>query len=386
VKPRHIALEALAITPGKTGGVETYTRGLVAGLLEVDPALRVTLFVRREAAGAGWNDDPRVTIAAIDVPPRHARIAPLLQTWVPWQARRRAVDVLHHVAWYGTWTTRRPTVVTIHDLITRRFYDRPPLGERSLRARLRDAFLALSARRATRVIVPSAAVRDELGEELGIPPSRVDVTHEAPKLVARRGHERGAAPVLARHGLRADAYVLTVSRFLPHKNLERLIDAHLRAELPHVLAIAGVPDFPAHGRAVVDRIRAEVAASPRRDTIRFLGCVDDDELHALYRGARAFAWPSLAEGFGLPPLEAMEHGAPVIASDIPVLREILGDGASLFVADSRDDAIGALRRVCTDEGLRARLRARGEARVKRYTWRRTAEATLAAYARAMAAT
>jgi glycosyltransferase involved in cell wall biosynthesis len=377
----HVGIEALSIVPGKTGGVETYTRGLLAGLLELDPSLRITLFVRRDAAAA-WIADPRVSVEHVAAEARQAHVAPLLQTWLPWRARRLGVDLVHHVAWYGSLTTGLPTVVTIHDLISRRFYDRGAGGRPSVRARVRDAFMRLSAWRANRVIVPTAAVRDELVVDLGLQRERIVVTHEAPKSV---GHGDHLADVLARHRLRRDGYILTISRFLPHKNLELLIEAFLRARLPYQLVIAGVPDFPAHGRPVLERVRAEVAASPRRDAIRFLGCVEDRELPALYRGARAFAWPSLAEGFGLPPLEAMLHDTPVLASDIAVHREVLGDGAAYFAADDAGALVAGLERVCTDEPQRARLRAAGAARAAGYTWRRTAAATMTAYARVGAA-
>jgi glycosyltransferase involved in cell wall biosynthesis len=376
-RPRHIGIEALSIVPGRTGGVETYTRGLLDGLLACDPALRLTLFVRRDAAGAGWPRDPRVQLATIDARPRMAELAPLLQTWLPWRARRLGIDVVHHVAWYGALATRLPTVVTIHDLITTCFYGRDVDGRRALRSRLRDGFLRLSARRASRVIVPSAAVRDELIAHFGVAAARVVVTHEAPKELG--GAASADAAVLAGHGLRADDYVLAISRFLPHKNLERLISAHLRAAVPHPLVIAGVSDFPPHGRPVLERVRAEVAASPHRASIRFLGFVGDAELPALYRGARAFAWPSLAEGFGLPPLEAMRHHAPVLASDIAVHREVLGDGAGYFAATDTDALALALRRLCADDAERAHLRRRGAAQVARYSWTRTAAATLVAY-------
>jgi glycosyltransferase involved in cell wall biosynthesis len=167
----------------------------------------------------------------------------------------------------------------------------------------------------------------------------------------------------------AYSYVLSVGSLQPRKNVARLLEAwsHVRDRVPDtILAVAGVRFDEIFGGAGFERL-------PRR--VLLLGYVDEADLAALYTGARAFAYPSLYEGFGLPPLEAMACGTPVLAADAGSLPEVSGDAAVLV--EPRDvDAIGdGLVRVLEDEALRARLRERGFDRAKEYSWDRTAAET-----------
>ncbi|HUH00373.1 MAG TPA: glycosyltransferase family 1 protein [Kofleriaceae bacterium] len=378
----RIGIDALFVIPGFSGGIETYARNLVAGLAGLDRSLELVVFVRPSAVDHGWGPAPRVRLVPVSVPEVHGGAFAAVQAWLPVLARRYRLDVLHHTFCYATLAWSRAQLVTIHDLITHDYYHREhDLVHRPLRARVRRGVFVRGARGATRVITPTATVAEEVASSLGVDRWRISVTHEAAKSPAE---VRDSDARLARLGLRDGGFVFTVSRFLPHKNLETLVRAHLRSGIDRDLAIAGVAQFPDNAQPVIESIRREIAESPRGDRIKLLGHVAESDLAALYRGASAFAFPSLMEGFGLPPLEAMHAGTPVLASDIPVHREVLRDGA-LFVAPRDIDGMArALERICEDQALRQQLAASSRRVVDGYSWARTARDTFDAYRAALA--
>lgn len=373
----RIGIDALFVIPGYSGGIETYARNLVTGLAGLDRSLELVVFVRPSAVDDGWGPAPRVRLVPVPVPEISGGAFAAVQAWLPVLARRHRLDVLHHTFCYATLAWSRAQLVTIHDLITHDYYHREhELEQRRLRAWARRSLFVRGALHATRVITPTATVAAEVASSLGVARARISVTHEAAKSPARvdDGDRR-----LTRLGLRPGGFVFTVSRFLPHKNLETLVRAHLRSSIDRDLAIAGVAQFPDNARPVIENVRREIAESPRGGRVKLLGHVDEGDLAALYRGASAFAFPSLMEGFGLPPLEAMHAGTPVLASDIPVHREVLRDGA-LFAAPRDVDAMArALERICGDSALRRQLAVSSRRVVDGYSWARTAGDTFDAY-------
>jgi len=183
--------------------------------------------------------------------------------------------------------------------------------------------------------------------------------------------------VLARHGLAHGDYLLFVGNIEPRKNLVALIDAYgrMRRVIPRAprLAIAGGAGWK--NQAIHEAART----SPFAADIRFLGHVPDADLPLLVNGAVAFVYPSLYEGFGLPPLEAMACGTPVITSNRSSLPEVVGDAALVVDPDDRAALTDAMARVVSDATLREDLRAGGLARARRYTWDETARRTVAVY-------
>jgi glycosyltransferase involved in cell wall biosynthesis len=183
----------------------------------------------------------------------------------------------------------------------------------------------------------------------------------------------------ARHGLRADRYVLSVGTLEPRKNHARLVRAFdaLAATRPDLrLVLAGARGWKS---GAVD---SAIAAAGARARIHVLGGVSADDLAALYSGATAFAYPSLYEGFGLPVLEAMAAGAPVLTSTVSSLPEVAGDAALLVDPDDSDAMAGAMHELLFDEALRTRLAGMGLARAASFTWERTARATAESLRRA----
>ena len=297
--------------------------------------------------------------------------------WLPREVAKDRADVLHSPFNFGLpWSRPCPKVLTLHDAIDQRY----PSGRVSWRGRfsphtLRDRFPHwVSRTTADRVITVSEHARGDLIHHLGIPARKVVVTHEA---ADRRFHEPiGAAErsrVRGAHGL-ANRYVFFVGGWDRRKNIPFLVRAFAGAALDGVdLVLAGGKD---EERAALVELARELGLA---DRLRLLGFVEDDALPALYAEALAFAYPSEYEGFGLQLCEAMATGCPTLASRATCLPEVLGDGGETFGLETTAELSALLRRLAVDEGFRDALSARARARSAAFSWRRTAEQTVAVY-------
>jgi glycosyltransferase involved in cell wall biosynthesis len=263
-----------------------------------------------------------------------------------------------------------PSVVTIHDLSAFLF---PQTFRRVNRAYTQWA-IRVACRRATRILAVSEATKSELVRWLGVAPERVVVTYDACE-------ERFAPPAPAaieafrrRAGL-PERFILFVSTLEPRKNLPTLLDAYARiaAATDAPLIIGGSKGW------LYEPIFAKAEALGLSDRVRFVGFIDGADLPLWYAAATVFTLPSLYEGFGMPLLEAMACGTPVVTTTSSSLPEVVGD-AGLTVPPTDADALGAaLLRALTDVELRAEMRERGLRQARRFSWRATAERTLAAY-------
>jgi glycosyltransferase involved in cell wall biosynthesis len=260
-------------------------------------------------------------------------------------------------------------VVTVHDLAFEHL-----TGSFSPRWRaLYRAGLRAAARRADAILTPSRFTADDVVERTGVDASKVHVTPLA--AAAPLSPYPDAAARLERIGVRAP-YLLFVGTIEERKNLVRLIRVYrvLAAEgLAHTLVLNGPAGFRA------DEVVAAIDAGGPGRIVRTSN-LEDAGLGDLYRGADAFVYPSRYEGFGLPVLEAMQHGVPVVASNSSSIPEVAGDAALLVDPEDDDALTDALRQVLTDRSLREDLARRGPAQAARFSWEATARATLAAYA------
>ena len=232
------------------------------------------------------------------------------------------------------------------------------------------------ARRARRIIADSQATADDLAELLGIDGGKVDVVPCGPGL-APSAAPTAEAELRAALGLGAGPLVLSVSARRPHKNLARLIEAIGR--LPDAQLV--LPGYPT---SFDDDLRETARRAGALDRVHLCDWVDDAQLEGLYRAATCLAFPSLAEGFGLPVLEAMARDLPVACSSVSALPEVAGDAALLFDPYNIDAIAGAVGTLLEDSALRSRLVARGREQAARFTWERTAAGTVASYRRALA--
>jgi glycosyltransferase involved in cell wall biosynthesis len=312
--------------------------------------------------------------------PKRDRLA--VFTTVPAAVRGSDHDVFHFLAhsdapvWSG-----RGVVITVHDLIlevmSSLYAPRKPLQFRLARACERHAVSHAAA-----LVTDSAVTRDDLVARWGCDPARIQVAHLGlhPRL-APQGPEAVAA-LRARLGLERP-FVLYLGGIDARKNVPGLLRAYAQ------LAVSpGAPDLVLAGRVreaeefpPLQALARELGVESR---LRLPGFVPDADLPALYCAAEAFVFPSLYEGFGFPPLEAMACGTPTVSSVGGSLAEVLGDGALLVAAGDDDALAGALARVLGEPGLRADLRVRGRAHAARFTWERTADTTVSAYRAAAA--
>jgi glycosyltransferase involved in cell wall biosynthesis len=369
----HVALNLAFLIPGEMGGLEVYARRLSEALSHRDD-VEVTLLLGRQAAREReWADLARVLVLPIDA---RRRVEWVLadQIHVPRAAARVESDVVHSLASTGPIGGRVPRVVTVHDL----HYRVQPDAHFGLRGLGMRMLVPAAARRSRRVIVPSHATRQDVVRHLNVPAERVDVVPEA---VGRPA----VAPARSRDQVRANLragdrrLLLTVSAKRPHKNLIRLLGALARlANGDRPLLV--MPGYPTPHE---DELRARAAELGIGGDVRFLGWIPDQELEDLYRAADAFVFPSLHEGFGLPVLEAMARGIPVVTSSRTSLAEVAGDAALLFDAEDEASIARAIERVLRDPELAQRLAAAGHAQAARFTWRATAAGTVAAYRRAL---
>ena len=263
---------------------------------------------------------------------------------------------------------RGKVVTTIHDLTTMRFLnpDKNPVVFK-FKQQIYKAVIRRAARKSAAIMTPTQFVKADVIAFTSVEPRKITVTLEAADPIT-------APPAPLEYLQKAD-FIMYVGRPTPHKNLERLIDAFaaLQAQRPALrLVLAGKTD------ANYERIADKVTARGLKNVV-FTDYITDGQLRWLYENCAAYVFPSLSEGFGLPGVEAMQHGAPVVSSNASCLPEVYGDAAHYFDPTNTQAMADAINEVLTDVDLRKKLIAAGHLRAASYSWRRLAEQTLAIY-------
>ena len=340
-------------------GIGRYIRSLTRELARREGELALSLLGAPQGHGESWLGDAPVTRVDFD-----ADIYSVKEQWVgSWLCRRLAgeTSVFHFPHYNVPWLAPSRTAVTIHDLTHLQFPEFFPRG----RVRLAYRVLRHAVRRASRLIAVSAATRSAL--ERLMPEARGKTT------VIHHGVDPAFRPVAEaeveafRRGQNLNRFVLYVGANKPHKNLAALTEAfrQVRAgsQRTELVMICGSGETPP-------------ADEPG---VRVLPAASDEELVLWYNAAQAVALPSLNEGFGMPALESMACGTPVVGSDIPALREVIGEAGLLVdVTDTAGLAL-AIERILGDDDLRAELRDLALARAATFSWTRAADETLQVY-------
>jgi glycosyltransferase involved in cell wall biosynthesis len=370
----RIAIDATSVPP-QPAGAGVYAIELVRALAQRARHDGYALFTR-----GAWADDvvagrKNWRLEQVDAGSRAVRLA-WEQVRLPRALASLGIDVLHsthHTLPLAGVRCRR--VVTIHDVTFFRIPERYPPARRLYMQTL----TRLAARVADAIIVPSNAVRDDVQRLLRVPAAKITTVYEAAGTQYAPLDRPAALDIARRYGIEAP-YVLSVGSLEPGKNRARLIRA-----------VRALRDEGVDARLVVVGQRAWKYESDLAlveelgmgDRVIFPGYVRAEDLPALYGAATAFAFPSLYEGFGLPVIEAMACGAPVLTSDRSATAEVAGDAALLVDPHSVDAIRDGLRRLLADADLRADLSRRGLLRATHFSWRRAADETYAVYARAV---
>jgi len=353
-------------------GIAQYTQHLIRELGALDASHRYLLLQsrkdRRDLAAA-----PNQQRVACWTPSHHRleRLALLLET-LPLR-----LDLLHSPDFIPPYKGPYRSVITVHDLAFLRYPDFVTLDSRRYYNRQIEA----ATRRAEHIIAVSRATQADLVDLLAVPADKITVIHEAAHDAYRPLADSAVRDHLARFDL-APGYVLFLGTFEPRKNLDGLLQAY-------AALLSEVPDAPplvmAGRRGWLDDPLFALARKLGLERhVRWLEGLEQEDLPPLYAGAAVLCMPSHYEGFGLPALEAMACGTPVVVANRASLPEVVGDDGLLVDPDSPDDIAAGLRSVLTDAALAADLRRRGLARATQFSWRETARQTLSVYEQVLA--
>jgi glycosyltransferase involved in cell wall biosynthesis len=358
----RIAVEATSLAQDRRG-IGRYARRVFQNLALLDPELRFTFFVLPKTLAA-----TAAVVAELGLDGERSTVEPVARIaandydlfWCPWSYTRH-------------WPSRGLVAVTLHDVTPLCFPDQLP---ESFIPRVKRRFrYRRSGRLADLVLTDSEFSRQEIIRVIGTPAERIRVALLGTEGFSP-GDRRAAAEVARQFGV-GGPYLLYVGGHEERKNLARMIGAFelLRSRYGATteLLLAGPVAVPPPALATV------IDAAPHRQAIHYAASVSDEVLQALYRGAEALVYPSIYEGFGLPLLEAMASGTPVIASSSPSLPEVGGEAVLYFNPLDVEEMAEAMRRVLTDSSLRTSLAARGLVQAARFTWENTARTTLLAF-------
>jgi glycosyltransferase involved in cell wall biosynthesis len=370
----HIAINAhlLAHTSSfRRAGVSFYIEQVLQHLGAIDQQNHYSIFTTRGLDGAALGLPANFRVRPSHVPTINPRVRiPWEQFLAPLLLRQIKADVFHGTLNVVPFRCPVPSVVTIHDLAFIRF----PHTFRWYNRTYLDAATRASAKRAARICAVSEHTKREVVGLLGVPPARVVVTPNA-----ARQHFQPPDPMLLEQfrtakGLPAQ-FVLYVGTLEPRKNLTTLLEAYAQIARQH-----DAPLIVGGGRGwkygpVFERLEA----LGLRERVQFVGYLPEEELPLWYAAATLFVFPSIYEGFGMPPLEAMACGTPVVTSNTTSLPEVVGEAGLMVPPTDADALAAAMLRLLQDATLREELRARGLRRAAQFAWQQTAARTLAVY-------
>ncbi len=366
----HIGIDAHAIG-AQQGGNETYIRNLIVALADLDQENQYTLYFSVAQAAAAWRNRYANFSVRLLPPPTPLVRVPLA---LALELRRRPVDVLH-VQYTAPPFCPVPVVTTIHDLA---FEHLPETFTRRGKAQLRLT-VRRTARQAAQILTVSEFSRQDIIKTYRLPPERITVTHNGceAQFTPQPSSDREAEMIKQKFGIARD-YLLAVGSVQPRKNLLRLLRAYvlLREQQPSFqlqLVIVGRQLW------LYKEVLREIKQQNFAMDVIVTGYASDEDLPALYRSAVALVYPSLFEGFGLLPLEAMACGTPVITSNCSSLPEVVGKAALLVNPYETADITQTIWKLAQDVMLRAQLREAGIEQARQFTWRAAAEKTLAVY-------
>lgn len=359
-------------------GLGRYTQKLVKNLEIIDSKNEYLIFLRKE----NWDDyvPSRENFKKVLADYRWYTLKE--QIMIPRAIKKQKIDLMHFPHFNIPVFYRRKFVVTIHDLILIKYPTKKATTLDPLLYKFKywgyKKVINSAVKRAEKIITVSEYTKKELVEYFNIPSDKVVVTYEACD-----GVESGQLEI-PDHGFLKDfninkPFILYVGNAYPHKNLEKLLDVYKnftkKTDNKYQLVLVGKKDY-FYQRLIEYAQKRELKAN---NDVVFFGYATEKQLADLYRSAKLYIFPSLFEGFGLPPLEAMSYGLPVLSSNASCLPEILGDAAAYFDPKNEADMVEKMISLVKDDQLREKLVTRGYDKIKTYSWEKCAQETLAVY-------
>ena len=376
----RVGVNTSFLLPGKVGGSETYVRELLDAIGGRDD-VELVVFTNRENDGSlrdllKARDGVEFCSLGFSIRSKIMRILGE-QVCLPGKVRRAGVDLLWSPGYTAPRSCAAPQVVTIHDMQ----YETCPEVASPVSRWMRSILVPMAARRSRRVLTVSEFARNEIVRYTGVPAEKIDVTPEAADEAFAVPVDQNGICAAKKRLLGHDApYVLCVSNTYPHKRVDRLVTAFGRVKdrIPHVLVLVG---FPGRGEPAV--VKA-IAALATRDRVVRLQSIGKRDLVVLYQGADLVVLPSVYEGFGLPVLEAMTAGAPVLTTRSAAIPEVGGQSVNYF-DHARDGDLEEkmLEMLALDAGERDGIVAAARKRAESFSWDKTAAGTLECFRKAI---
>lgn len=363
----------------KHAGIGRYVENLVTEILKKDKKNNYVLFVRKEDRQNLSDKFKNAKVVSADI----AHYSVKEQTDFPSIIAKQKVDLMHFPHFNVPILYTGKFVITIHDLIKHASRGKETttrnLGIYWLKYFGYKTIFENSVKKATKIMVPSEGVKKDLLKNYKFSKGKIVVTYEGVNKFGSKGkNNRETEKILKKYKINSPFLLYTGSVY-PHKNIERLIKAVklVNSEFNNKSAIGLVVVC---ARSVFwQRLEKRIKELKAERVVKLAGFVPDEELSSFYRKTEAFVFPSLSEGFGLPGLEAISLGAPLIASDIPVFREVYGEAAVYFDPYSEEDMKKKIKLVLEDSELREELRKTGKERCKKFNWKKTAFETIRTY-------
>ena len=373
------------------GGIGRYTEELISNLLQIDQKNQYVFFIYDKKDGeaiAKKAEECKAKVECVHTPYRWYSLKE--QLLMPGAIKRAKVDIIHFTHFNVPLLYRDPYVVTIHDLIIHHFPDERattlPKWLYKIKLLGYKKVTKHAVEKARAIIAPSEFGKRDLLRFYDIHEDKIRVIYEGVselritnyelRINGKTDNQESKAQLKTKNLL---PYLLYVGSFYPHKNIERLIDAFdiLRAKynLDINLALVGIKDY------FQQQIKKYITTNYKLQTTNYIfyDYASDDELAVLYQNASLYVFPSLYEGFGLPPLEAMNFGVPVVASHASCIPEILGDAALYFNPQNANDIAEKIHALMSDSTLKTELRANGYEQAKKYSWEQMAREMLHTY-------
>jgi glycosyltransferase involved in cell wall biosynthesis len=360
-----IAIDGREITNEGTG-IGRYTKSLIINLLEIDQTTRYYVLTNGENVDLGKYKN--LTVLSSEPMKRGA----WEKKFIPKVMKKYKVNLFHNTRSGNTFFQPLdiPYVTTVHDIIPLKLQDEFP---KKVVDRWKNGFSPY-IHYAKHIIAVSQQTAEDLVAWTGIDKEKISIIHQGIDPTSKRIPKENAKPLMKKHYGLGQPYILTIGRKQHYKNIHTLLKAYsilsdqIKQQVKLVITGNGAENF----QSMINQLSLQEYVKP-------LGYVPEELLPVLYSGSELFVFPSLYEGFGLPPLEAMAYGVPVISSDMDTMKEILGDAAMYFDPNNPQDIAEKMKLMLNNSSLCKEMGEKGLEQVKKYSWEKTARETLRVY-------